>query len=422
MTLPAPTRTASRRGAVLAALGLVAAGVAATVATVATVATAGPAAAHDATTDAYARATAGAGADVRVELDLEYDLLMKSAWLTAEAYDAQGAAAQDAQLAEHADEVAAYVTERFQVAAGEELCAPALADDPTVGDRGGTPYATVVLDYDCPADDEDGSHTLFSALFPDTESFVHSTETMVSYELDDEQGSAVLTPSEPTVTTAEHRTLDRLGAFFVLGAEHLLLGPDHLLFLLALIVGSRRLRDVVLVATSFTVAHSVTFLLAATGAVSAPGAVVEPVIALSIAAVAAGHLWAVRPGAPVRLDAWGDVAGEPRQQVWRRWHDLSRSDVTRLAVVFAFGLVHGLGFAGALGLDEPWSWGLLGSLLVFNVGIEVVQLGIVAVLFPLLVLLRRRTPRAARWMTAVAAAGVAVVGLVWFVQRVLGLA
>ncbi len=414
MTSSHPARTASRRGAVLAALGLV-------VTAAATVGTAGPAAAHDATTDAYARATAGAGAGVHVELDLEYDLLMKSAWLTAEAYDARGEAAQEAQLAEHADEVAAYVTERFQVAAGEELCAPALAGDPTVGDRGGTPYATVVLDYACPAGDEGGTHTLFSALFPDAESFVHTTETMVTYDLDGEEGSAVLSPADPTVTTGGQGAWHRLGEFFVLGAEHLLLGPDHLLFLLALIVGSRRLRDVVLVATSFTVAHSVTFLLAATGAVSAPGAVVEPVIALSIAVVAAGHLWAVRPGAPPRLDMLVDVATEPRQQVWRRWHDLSRPDVVRLAVVFGFGLVHGLGFAGALGLDDPWSWGLLGSLLVFNVGIEAVQLGIIAVLFPLLALLRRRAPRAARWVTAAVAGGVAVVGLVWFVQRVLGL-
>ncbi|MFE5293059.1 HupE/UreJ family protein [Isoptericola sp. NPDC056618] len=424
MTFPTPARTASRRGAVLAAPRLVVTAlVAAGIAVAGTVGAAGPAAAHDATTDAYAQVTAGDGADVRVELDLEYDLLMKSAWLTAEAYDARGQAAQEAQLAEHADEVAAYVTERFQVGAGDDLCTPALAADPTVGDRGGKAYATVVLDYACPAGDagRPGTHTLFSALFPDAESFVHTTETMVTYGLDGEEGSAVLTPAHPTVTTGGQGTWQRLGEFFVFGAEHLLLGPDHLLFLLALIVGSRRLRDVVLVATAFTVAHSVTFLLAATGAVSAPGAVVEPVIALSIAAVAAGHLWAVRPGAPPRLDAPGVVATEPRQQVWRRWHDLSRSDVVRIAVVFAFGLVHGLGFAGALGLDEPWSWGLLGSLLVFNVGIEAVQLGIIAVLYPLLVLLRRRAPRAGRWVTAVVAAAVAVVGLFWLVQRVLGL-
>ena len=96
---------------------------------------------------------------------------------------------------------------------------------------------------------------------------------------------------------------------------------------------------------------------------------------------------------------------------WDRW---------RLPVVFAFGLVHGVGFAGALGLDEPWSWDLLGSLLVFNVGIEAVQLGIIAVVFPLLVLLRVRAPRAARWVLGAATAGIVAVALYWVVERLVG--
>jgi hypothetical protein len=86
-----------------------------------------------------------------------------------------------------------------------------------------------------------------------------------------------------------------------------------------------------------------------------------------------------------------------------------------------FGLVHGLGFAGALGIDEPWSWTLLWSLLVFNVGIEAVQLAIIAVVFPVLAVLRRRAPAVGSWATGTVAAGVAAMGLVWFVQRVAGL-
>ena len=93
----------------------------------------------------------------------------------------------------------------------------------------------------------------------------------------------------------------------------------------------------------------------------------------------------------------------------------------RLGVVFVFGLIHGLGFAGALGIDEPWSWQLLWSLLVFNVGIEAVQLGVIAVVFPPLALLRHRVPRAGLWVTGAIAAGVAAMGLVWFVQRVSGI-
>ncbi len=93
----------------------------------------------------------------------------------------------------------------------------------------------------------------------------------------------------------------------------------------------------------------------------------------------------------------------------------------RLGVVFCFGLVHGLGFAGALGIEAAWSWTLLWSLLVFDLGIEAVQLGITAVVFPLLVLLGRRRPRAGTAVTGAIAAGAAVMGLIWFVQRVLGL-
>ena len=100
---------------------------------------------------------------------------------------------------------------------------------------------------------------------------------------------------------------------------------------------------------------------------------------------------------------------------------LDRAGWTRLGVVFLFGLVHGLGFAGALGINEAWSWTLLWSLLVFNVGIEVVQLGIIAIVFPMLVVLRRRSPRAGLWATGAVSAGVSLMGLIWFVQRAFGL-
>ncbi|MFI7145369.1 HupE/UreJ family protein [Nonomuraea sp. NPDC050022] len=138
--------------------------------------------------------------------------------------------------------------------------------------------------------------------------------------------------------------------------------------LLALLIGARRLRDVVITASAFTAAHSITFLLAAMGVVDVPGQIVEPIIAGSIMVVALANLLG---------------RGEDRLGRWR------------LPVVFAFGLVHGLGFAGALDIDQSGSWELLLSLLSFNLGIEAAQLAIIAVLFPLLVLLRR-TP-AARW-------------------------
>ena len=136
-------------------------------------------------------------------------------------------------------------------------------------------------------------------------------------------------------------------------------------------------------ATTFTLAHSVTFILAALGLVTAPASIVEPVIALSIAVVAAP--------APVAGRATPIARDRPR--AGRHGHlGLDRAAWTRLAVVFCFGLVHGLGFASALGLDRAFSWSLLSSLVVFNLGIESVQLAIILAVFPVLALLRRRAP------------------------------
>ncbi|WP_166846263.1 HupE/UreJ family protein [Isoptericola sp. BMS4] len=387
------------------------------------VAVAGPAAAHDATSDVYAdvsgtTASAGEGADsdVHATLDLEYDLLMKSAWLRADAYEVAGRAAQLAKLDEYEGDVDRYVTGRFEVAYDGEPCAPSLRGTDVV-ERGGTMYAS--LDYAFACDGEPGrAHRVTSALFPDQESFVHSTETLVRYDLDGERGSAVLTVDAPALVTGERQVAARLGSFFLLGAEHLLLGPDHVLFLLALLVGVRRLRDVVLLATGFTVAHSATFLLAALGLMAVPATVIEPVIAASIAVVAGmdlAGLWRAGPWVPAGGDPVGlrdalrrsRPAGK-RGTRWDRW---------RLPVVVAFGLVHGLGFAGALGIDAAWSWDLLWSLLAFNAGIEAAQLALVALLFPLLALLRSRAPRTARWTVTAGTAAIALVALWWTAER-----
>lgn len=386
--------------------------------------------AHDATSDVYAEVTtAPSGSGVAAVLDLEYDLLMKSAWLRAEAYEATDRADQLAQLDQHEAEVDGYVTDRFVVTYDGEPCAPSLSAADVV-ERGERAYASLAYTFVCDGAPE-GVHEVSSALFPDAESFVHSTETIVRYSLDGEDGSAVLTTASPTLTTGEHRLLQQVGEFFVLGGEHLLFGVDHVLFLLALLIGAWRLRDVVLTATAFTVAHSVTFLLAALGVVSVPAIVVEPVIAASIAVVAVVDLvlvWrggaaggstsgtvrdALRWRAPAGLRDGGLQRGGLRDEhgAWDRW---------RLPVVFVFGLVHGVGFAGALGIDAAWSWTLLWSLLSFNVGIEAVQLGIIAVVFPLLVLLRVRAPRAARWVLLVGCAAIAALALWWVVERLAG--
>ncbi len=375
---------------------------------------AGAASAHGFTSVVLADVSAPEEGLVRTELGLEYDLLVVSAADAQEddplfqdgtaAFESGSAEEQVAAIETHMGSVLAYVTERFTVDAAGSTCAPQESGEVRIEEREGVPYAFLTLDHACDA--SDGAHEITSTLFGDDEGYVTGTRTIVTYALDEQSGSAALDAGQPSFSTAQPWT-ERFWEFFRLGAEHLLLGLDHILFLLAVIVGSRRLREIVLAATAFTVAHSITFVLAATGLVHVPGAVVEPIIALSIAVVAGWHLWRIRDRGAHATDL-----GRGRGRL-----GLDRSGRLRLAVVLLFGLVHGLGFAGALGIDEPWSWRLLWSLLVFNVGIEVVQLAIIAVVFPLLTLLRRRAPRAGIWVTGAVAGGVAVMGLIWFVQR-----
>ncbi|MEH1168916.1 HupE/UreJ family protein [Micromonospora sp. CPCC 205539] len=379
---------------------------------------AGPALAHGFSSTVYANITAGDEGHIRTSLELEYDLLVVSAADSGHddplfkagtaAFDAADSAAQAAALGGHPTSVIGYVTDRFSVTSQGAACTATQVGAATIGEREGVPYAGLLLDWTCP--EQADEHEVRSGLFPDGEGYVKGTKTIVTYEIDDRSGSAALDAANPSFSTAQ-AWYERFEEFFLLGAEHLLGGIDHILFLLALIAGSRRLREIVLAATSFTLAHSVTFMLAALGLVDVPASIVEPVIALSIAVVAGWHLWGI----------WrrGDHATD-LETTGRGHFSLDRAGWIRLGVVFCFGLVHGLGFAGALGIDEAWSWTLLWSLLVFNVGIEVVQLTIIAAVFPLLIMLRRRAPKVGLWATGVVSSAVSIMGLVWFVQRVAG--
>lgn len=180
------------------------------------------------------------------------------------------------------------------------------------------------------------------------------------------------------------------GRTFLLGIEHILAGYDHLLFLAGLLLACRQARAMAAIVTAFTLAHSLTLALAALDVVSFPASLVEPLIAASIVLVGVENL--LRRGAPP----------------------------ARTALCFAFGLVHGFGFAGALrelGLGQngaPIALPLLG----FNLGVEAGQLLVVAVLLPLLLLLRKR-PSLSRIALPAASLAVAAAGTVWLVDRTL---
>lgn len=191
------------------------------------------------------------------------------------------------------------------------------------------------------------------------------------------------------------------GAFLLSGVEHILIGWDHLAFLLAILIGCGTLRRVVAVVTAFTVAHSITLALGATGVLVLPSGPVEALIAASIAVAAAVGLARWRAGT---LDHPGGDG--PRG-----------SAAAAIAICFGFGLVHGLGFAGLLAEMLPPDGAVLAPLVAFNLGVEIGQIAVVGVLFPVLAFAGRH-PIARRslpiMLTGLVGLGLVVTGMRMF--------
>ncbi len=189
--------------------------------------------------------------------------------------------------------------------------------------------------------------------------------------------------------------------FVVLGFEHILSGTDHLLFLFCLVIPFRKLRQLIVIVTSFTVAHSVTLIASAFG--FAPDALwfpplIETLIAVSIVYMALENIVIAADGAPSSLSARG--APPPRSAAPALADSLSSRQPRALSapellqhrwmLTFAFGLVHGFGFSFALRQTLQFAGAhMLSSLLSFNVGVEIGQLLVLAVLLPALALLFR---------------------------------
>jgi hydrogenase/urease accessory protein HupE len=180
--------------------------------------------------------------------------------------------------------------------------------------------------------------------------------------------------------------------FILWGMHHIFVGYDHIAFLLALLLAAQRLRDMVRVVTSFTVAHSITLLLAALDVIRVPGAVTESLIAASIVYVAAENFFIT----------------EGRY----RW-----------VLTFAFGLVHGLGFSSVLRERLQDLSSIIVPVVSFNLGVELGQISILLVVFPILTLIRRAPDEKARerrqwWLVRVGSVPILLLGSFWLVDRV----
>ena len=203
-------------------------------------------------------------------------------------------------------------------------------------------------------------------------------------------------PLRPLLDEAgnERSTLSTVWLYTKIGVGHILPGGlDHILFVLALFLTSTRLRALILQVTMFTLAHSLTLGMAAVGWVSLNAAWVEALIAATIAVVAVENLF---------------VKSLPR---WR------------LPVVFAFGLLHGLGFAGFFSQFSLPENQFLAGLVGFNIGVEIGQISVLTVAFVIALLVRRllgssaSSERYRRFVVVPGSLAIAAVGTFWAIER-----
>lgn len=287
-----------------------------------------------------------------------------------------------AVAASQAQAIAALIGPRLQVLADRRVLTPEWAGIETLPDR-----QSVRLHLRYPAGSTPGSVAVVATLFPYDP--VH--QTFVNVYEGEALTQAILDRNHPRF---EYFAGTRQGAFAVVkkflpaGIHHILIGPDHLLFLVGLLLLGGTVRQLALVVTAFTVAHSLTLSLAALNLITPPARIIEPAIALSIVYVGADNLL-VRGGRDVR-----------------KW------------IAFAFGFVHGFGFANVLREMDLPPRALGWSLFSFNIGVEIGQLLVVIGVASALSALRSRSEAAGRQLVVAGSIVVVAAGAFWFVQRV----
>jgi hypothetical protein len=271
------------------------------------------------------------------------------------------------------------------------------------------------------------SHVTFAQIEPGDGQFIEQLFTQDQQDVEASAGDARL----------------RDASFFEyirLGIMHILTGPDHMSFLLGLVLISRRLRDLVFVVTGFTIGHSITLALAVTGLLRPHAEYIDALVALTIAMIGAENIAVAthRPGVvatgiglPLLAMAVASFAGigalppllllgaalfcSNYLMLSGHMRDAGR---LRLVVTLVFGLIHGFGFAATL-LEMQLPSAKLAQILVgFNIGVEIGQLSLVLALMGLVTLLARMRLTLPRPIVVdTVAAGLVAVGTYWFVSR-----
>jgi hypothetical protein len=334
--------------------------------------------------------------------------------------------------------VASYLADRLSLERGGVRCAP----ETPVAQAAPPGWAQYRWHLRCPAQgkrviesrillEQAPSHLHFARVAADAVQERVLTEAEPRWQLDAAAGSA-----KPSLEGTG------IGGYILLGIEHILSGYDHLAFVLALLLLASSLREVAWLVTSFTLAHSITLGLAVLGVLRPDAAAVEALIGFSIALVAAENGWLLS-GRGIAVPALATaglcllaalaaagigvvpVAALLGLALFSLCHfgllaQVARPARLRAAVAFAFGLVHGFGFAGVLAEMQLPPQRVAHALFGFNTGVELGQLGVVALVWPALRALEMRSPqRVYRLVAEVGSAAICGLGLFWFLERTL---
>ena len=271
---------------------------------------------------------------------------------------------------------------RFQVAADGRVLTPRWSEAQVVAER-----QSLRLALRFPLAGRSGIVSVTARMFP----YDPQHQTFLNVYEGEALTQAILDGGRPGF---DYFSGSRQGAIAVIqkflpaGIHHILIGPDHLLFLIGLLLLGGSIRQLAVIVTSFTVAHSITLSLAALNIVSPPARIIEPAIALSIVYVGADNLL-IKGGRDVR--AW---------------------------IAFAFGFIHGFGFANVLREMDLPARALGWSLFSFNIGVEIGQLFVVSIVATALAALRSRSEAAGRRLAFAGSMVVIAAGTFWFIQRV----
>jgi len=284
-------------------------------------------------------------------------------------------------LAAHRDALTAILSGRLDLEAGRRLMPIWTTVEPVREDM------ALRLRFRIP-NEEPGALTIDTNLFP----YDPQHQTFINiYERDALRQQLIFNAAASPYTYYSGTTQGALAVmkvFIPSGVHHILIGPDHILFLIGLLLTGGSWGTLVRIVTSFTIGHSITLSLAALNVVTPPPSIIEPAIALSIVFVGADNL----------------VRGNGRDL--RAW------------AAAAFGLIHGFGFANVLrefGLPRE----ALGvSLFSFNVGVEIGQLAIVLLVASALAVVRKRSEQLGLRVAFAGSLVVILAGTYWFVQRV----